>query len=243
MDSGIYKITNPKGKIYVGSTENIHIRKRFYQSILCKSQTKIFNSLRKYGWENHSFEILEECTFENLYPLERAWGMFYNVLDEKTGLNLKLPGNGESKGLVSNETKERMSESKKGILFSEIHLLNLSTSHKGKLLSEETKLKMSLAAKGRKVSDDVRANMSRAQKGRKVSEETKMKLSNALKGRKLSEEHRLKLVEIMKNRPPVSDEVREKLSKPRSEQARLNMSLAAKKRYDKNITENSENSK
>jgi len=44
----IYKITNPSGKIYIGQTTNIHIRKSKYKNSNCKNQTRLFNSIKKY---------------------------------------------------------------------------------------------------------------------------------------------------------------------------------------------------
>jgi len=57
---GIYKITNPKGKIYIGQSINIKRRFNEYKRLNCSQQPKIYNSLLKYGSDNHKFEIIEE---------------------------------------------------------------------------------------------------------------------------------------------------------------------------------------
>lgn len=57
---GIYKITNPKGKVYIGQSWDIKDRKRVYQRCECKGQQKIYNSIKKYGWKNHIHEIVHE---------------------------------------------------------------------------------------------------------------------------------------------------------------------------------------
>ena len=57
---GIYKITNPKGKIYIGQSTNIEDRWEKGHKYNCGSGKKLKNSLNKYGWENHKKEILEE---------------------------------------------------------------------------------------------------------------------------------------------------------------------------------------
>jgi group I intron endonuclease len=49
---GIYKITNPKGKIYIGQSVDIEKRKYYYQALHCKKQTMLYNSIKKYGWDN-----------------------------------------------------------------------------------------------------------------------------------------------------------------------------------------------
>ena len=56
----IYKITNPKGKVYVGQTTNYRKRLNHYRILHCKRQQKLYNSLHKYGFNNHVFEIIEE---------------------------------------------------------------------------------------------------------------------------------------------------------------------------------------
>jgi group I intron endonuclease len=59
---GIYKITSPSGKIYIGQSTNIENRFNSYRILDCKKQIKLYNSLKKYGWDNHIKEIVEECT-------------------------------------------------------------------------------------------------------------------------------------------------------------------------------------
>jgi hypothetical protein len=101
---GIYKITSPTGKIYIGQSTNINNRKYYYSSIKCNKQPKLYNSLLKYGWEQHIFEIVEECNLEQLNDKEIYWGMYYNVLGED-GLNLRL---GDANGVCSEETKQKI---------------------------------------------------------------------------------------------------------------------------------------
>ena len=111
MNIGIYKITNPKGKIYIGQSTNLSKRKDEYKKInSVKGQPKIFHSILKYGFENHTFEIIEECTLEQLNEREIYWGEYYKVLN-KNGLNLRL-GNG--RGKVSDELKLQISKAHKG---------------------------------------------------------------------------------------------------------------------------------
>ena len=67
MSIGIYKIESPSGKIYVGQSINIEYRfKSYLKMFRCKNQIKLFNSFQKYGPENHIFEIIELCEFNEL---------------------------------------------------------------------------------------------------------------------------------------------------------------------------------
>lgn len=141
--TGIYKITNPKGKIYIGQSTNIEKRKEIYKKLYCKKQIMLYNSIKKYGWENHKFEILEECSIKKLNEREKYWGSYYNVLEK--GLNLRL-GNG--RGSCSNKVKEKISISNskpKPEGFGNI----ISKANKGKKRSEKSKLKQSKTLKGR----------------------------------------------------------------------------------------------
>lgn len=102
---GIYKITNPKGKVYIGQTVDTDRREGVYKRLNCKGQIKLYNSLVKYGFSEHIFEIIEECNVETLNERERYWQDFYNVLKE--GLNLKLTETSDRSGKMSKESIER----------------------------------------------------------------------------------------------------------------------------------------
>ena len=64
MTCGIYKITSPSGNCYVGSSQNIEAR-WYHHKHGMKRQTHHCNALNqtaiKYGVENLSMELLEEC--------------------------------------------------------------------------------------------------------------------------------------------------------------------------------------
>jgi hypothetical protein len=85
---GIYKITNPKGKAYIGLSTDIETRwesYRYYTGMSKNSSLK--SSLKKYGYDAHTFEILEEVkgNAKRLRDRERYWIDKYNTLNE--GLN------------------------------------------------------------------------------------------------------------------------------------------------------------
>jgi group I intron endonuclease len=110
--TGIYKITSPTGKVYIGQSVNIHQRKLNYKNFISNNGNigpKLFNSLKKYGWEQHIFEVVEECLVDQLNEREIYWGKYYNTLLE--GLNCKL---GEGRGACSEETKQKMSKAHLG---------------------------------------------------------------------------------------------------------------------------------
>jgi group I intron endonuclease len=169
---GIYKITNPNNKIYIGQSVNINSRFYSYKSLKCKEQPKIYRSLLKYGVENHKFEIITECDILKLNELERYYQEFYNSIE--IGLNCVYTKTNDKSGKSSNETKLKIS-------------LNNTRPFLNKKHTEQSKLKMSNSLKG---------NQSRL--GAKLSNETKLKISNSHKGKKASLETKLKMSKARK---------------------------------------------
>jgi len=85
---GIYKITNPKGKIYIGQSIDIDRRFKEYKKLQCAQSIKLYNSLKKYTPENHTFEVIEECSIEQLNDKEEFYIKSFN--SHINGLNIKL---------------------------------------------------------------------------------------------------------------------------------------------------------
>ncbi len=108
---GIYKIVSPTNKIYIGSSNDVQNRVSSYKNLKCKNQRRLYHSLQKYGWDNHLFEIIEECSIENLLDRELYYGTLFNVLNKKCGLNCRLPKYGEGYRYMSEETKRKISDS------------------------------------------------------------------------------------------------------------------------------------
>lgn len=162
MSIGIYKITSPSNKIYIGQSINIERRFKEYKRVAKRSAgVKIINSLLKYGPEKHIFEIIEECSLEQLNEQEIYWKQYYKSVEY--GLNCDYFDKGG--GPKSEETRRKMSEG-----------------GKGKKRSEETKQKM----KKPKTSQH-KQNISKSKQN--ISEETKNKISKSKLGKKWTKEH------------------------------------------------------
>ena len=159
---GIYKITSPSGKIYIGQSVNIERRKSEYKSYCHKG--KLNNSIKKHGFENHTFEILEECEIEKLNERERHFQDFYDVLGPN-GLNLKLTETSDKSAVISQETKDKLSIIGRGKTISQEHRQRISIAFTGRKVSEETRKKMSISRN--------KVTNSEAHKNRVVSEETR----------------------------------------------------------------------
>lgn len=105
---GIYKITNPNNKIYIGQSLNIENRWNRYKKLQCKGQRKLFNSLKKYGWDKHNAEVIELCLENELLKRETYWKEYYKVLDTPS-LCCKIDGKG---GKLGKETCDLISNKK-----------------------------------------------------------------------------------------------------------------------------------
>jgi group I intron endonuclease len=104
MAGVIYKITNPKDKIYIGCTIDFKRRLSEYRRLSMAGQVKLYNSLIKYGYDNHKFEIIEECSDEILHEREIYFIKHYNCIEE--GLNIRL---GNRTGALTEDTKQKIS--------------------------------------------------------------------------------------------------------------------------------------
>lgn len=157
--SGIYKITSPTNKIYIGKSINVNQRKNNYKNspLKFKSQKRLYNSFLKYGFDGHTFEIIEECEVCELFCRECYWQEYYDVLG-KNGLNCILTKCEDHPPVVSEETRKKQSMASSGKnnpMYGKdwregkteeelrLHKERMSMSLKGRVTSEETRRKLS----------------------------------------------------------------------------------------------------
>ena len=83
----------------------------------------------------------------------------------------------------SEETKQRMSEAKKGKTLSDEHKKKIGDAHRGKVYNEETRKKMSESHKGQKpvVTDQMREKLRVANTGKVHSDERKAKIAEGMR--------------------------------------------------------------
>jgi len=198
---GIYKITSPNGKVYIGQSINIERRFRHYKILRCKDQVKIYNSLLKYGVDAHIFEVLELCDTEQLNNRERHYQDLYDSV--ANGLNLLYVKSEHFNGGHSDESKKKISDSLKGRTFTDEHKYKIGLSNSRRIKSPETIEKHRLAGLGRKASAETKEKQRQSRLGSKRSEETKKKMSESAKKvikKPISEETRAKMSESQKKR-------------------------------------------
>jgi group I intron endonuclease len=178
---GIYKITNPEGKSYIGLSKNIELRWKSHKNLQFKGNIKLRESLTLYGGDSHLFTVIEEINISNLSlsegnsllrQKERYWikklDTFYKGLNEN--------GGGSGCGSHTSESKLKISNALKGKPKPE----DFGEKRSKSFYTEEWKNKVSKSNKGREspMKGKIGPN-----KGKVMSIEQKLKISKSNKGK------------------------------------------------------------
>ena len=186
-------VNKVNGKAYVGVTkygDNPNKRWKNGRAYLDKNdngeyrQPHFAYAILKYGWDNFEHEIIaSKLTKEEADNFEELLVEKLNLTDSKFGYNIR--NGGGSTGDLSNETKKKISESRKGISFSEEHRRALSDALKGIKQSEETVKKRVAKLSGKKRSEEVKVKLSESikksftlERREKISERNRIKWSD-----------------------------------------------------------------
>lgn len=162
----IYKITSPTDRVYIGKTTNFKKRKQSYSRV-GKNQTLIYSSIKKYGVENHKFEVIDEfdgdanyCDGKEIFWIRSfmSYNKKWSVSDIKYDKGLNCTHGGDTGPIgnnkpkyslrgrpLSEETKRKLSEFRK-----EAYKNGLPHPTKGKKLSEERKKQIGLSKIGKR---------------------------------------------------------------------------------------------
>ena len=127
MTTGIYKIENLiNHKVYIG--QSVHIEKRWQEHCRLSSDSVIAKAIQKYGKENFSFQILKECTKEELDELEYEYIFQFNSL-VPNGYNVM---DGNLKGKVTSYVflgKDEVDKIILDLISSDLTLLEIANKH------------------------------------------------------------------------------------------------------------------
>jgi len=85
---GIYMITNCVGESYIGQSIDIDFRISSHKKLSCGTLGKLRESIVKYGIDNHTFIVVEQCEEKDLNARERFWQLHFNTIEK--GLNSVL---------------------------------------------------------------------------------------------------------------------------------------------------------
>lgn len=113
----IYKVTSPNGREYVGKTWNFKKRLISHKSSVNKKNVFhmiLINSFKKYGFDEHVFEIIEECSDDIINEREMFWIKELNTFngDNPMGMNMTLGGEGQ---------KGKLDERRKAIVINNLY--------------------------------------------------------------------------------------------------------------------------
>lgn len=174
MTCTIYKITNSiNTKIYIGQTwDMLSTRFSAHLSPSSRGCSKLYRAFEKYGREN--FKIEEICQVDNQEDANSLESFLIQSRDTiKNGYNLRSGG---SHGKHSEESKIKMSKSKKGIKPSKETLVKLSKARMGNQNARGS-------IRSQEFRDHVSAQMrgTSYHLGRKLTEEHKQKISVSMK--------------------------------------------------------------
>lgn len=255
---GIYKITSPTGKIYIGQSVNIKRRWVDHRSMPKSSKGNLlYNSFLSHGVDSHKFEILERCSKEKLNERERYYIEKYDTFETEHGLNLTKGGD---HAVLSKRTRDKISRAKKGKPIPHLigfkhsqdtkeklaELAKGNTNWLGKNHSEETKEKLRQANLGKKLSEETIEKLRILSTGRKypnrkkLTEEARAKISKSQIGRKLNVPRTSIYygVSMMKNRKSTSWRAVIKINKKQKHIGLFKTEIEAAKAYDNFVKEN-----
>lgn len=165
----VYKLTSPKGKVYIGCTGE-KPEDRWSKGYVHNSE--LSNDIQKFGFDNFEHEVVRSNLHEdNAYELEKELIHKYNSTNPDYGYN-KSTGGRYNYGHSFKHTEEARQK--------------ISEAGRGRYHTEETKRKMSENRRGEKnpmygkhPSEETRRKLSEARRNRIISEETKRKIGEA----------------------------------------------------------------
>lgn len=150
MRTGIYKISAPDDRIYIGQARNLTKRFAVYKTDKVKEHPRLYESVLMYGIESHLFEVIHECGKDELNYWERHYQDLYDVCGSN-GLNCRLTKTDEKPQFEISTTVAKRSKSAEGNKWG---VGNQNTkgmkTRLGATHSVETKEKISQKAKGNK---------------------------------------------------------------------------------------------
>lgn len=180
---GIYKITSPSGRVYIGQSWDIKRRWRYHKNDR-RGNGLLQRSIRKYGFDAHTFHIL--ATFPPLVTqdvLNQSEQFFIRDYKER-GVSLLNLTEGGYNAKLTDAHKDKIRKALTGYVRTEEHRRRLSESKKGIPRTEEWKQRVSRTLKGRPAT---------WLKGKRLSAAHVEKIRVASTGRKHTEEFKERL--------------------------------------------------
>ena len=139
------------GRRYIGQTNNLSAR---WKPSAYKNCVKFYNAITLYGWDAFEHTVLEEnLTLEQANEREEYYIALYNTIEN--GFNLLSGGMNR---LASQETKDKMSQTRKGVPKSDAHKEAIAKALKGKKKTPEA-IRNNQLAQHRKIVKCIETNI------------------------------------------------------------------------------------
>lgn len=101
---GIYKITKKEnGKCYIGQSNDIQRRISEHKTKGTASRIPLDAAIQKYGADAFTYEVVEECSIEELNEKETYWIKYYSSIEN--GYNCSIGGEQQSVGSQNGRAK------------------------------------------------------------------------------------------------------------------------------------------
>lgn len=139
----VYKHTSPNGKVYIGITSQ-KPEYRWDNGNGYRNQRLFYRAIQKYGWKNITHEILfNNLTEEEAKLTEQLYIALYDSFNVKYGYNQTLGGDGAlgNKNRLgkyhTEETKKKISKTKKGVKLGHFNLTEEQRKYKSELCKKQ----------------------------------------------------------------------------------------------------------
>jgi hypothetical protein len=132
----IYKITSPSGRVYVGQTTRLKKRIEDYKfrSRIFDRTSIVSNSIKKYGWDAHVFEVIEEVDNSLLNEREIYWIATLNTFVEDNPMGMNMTRGGECGNTSSWSHDTERAERMRKLFKERKHTVPKWAAEKGKLM-------------------------------------------------------------------------------------------------------------
>jgi len=246
---GIYKITNTiNNKVYIGQSIDIEGRWKghIHGALKKQCESHLYDSMRKYGLENFKFEILFECSEEELDEAECHQIKEHNSMNSEKGYNKR---NGGAQGRLLQESCDKISKSTTGKPKTPEHCVSLKKMWENENYRRRVSEGVSKARKEKPLHPNNLAALQGSHLGKPISEKQRAsydariergisdKARDSYEARRHRPRTQAELQKVENQRgSKMSEETKKKMShsskgKPKSEEHKRNMSEAQKKRH------------
>lgn len=202
---GIYKITSPSGRIYIGQSWDIAKRHQDYKYLKCKDLPRLYYSFLKYGYDAHKKEVIIELPSDSTQSVLDNYECFCIEQHIEAGdrmLNIKAGG---SRGKHAPESIDKLKAARKkqsaptlGMTYSIEGRARISAAHKGKPKAPEHIAKLRAGRNAYTITEEDRRKMREGHArnpfwvGRKHREESRQlqslkKIGNKINNKKVEQ--------------------------------------------------------